>query len=155
MKRITYGSDESAAFADRMMDFFRKESWRASLALGAEKGAMPEFEPNRELYEDLIYNEVGLSLGPAHAAQLRSDDRRADRNDLARRRDQFGLRAELLYAYVRRDTIGTRTYAHPLAAKALGIELDQHRSGIDRARGRVHRRASRRAARIFRRRASR
>lgn len=60
-KRITYGSEESAALADRMMDFFRKESWRASLALGAEKGAMPEFEPNRPLYEDLIYNEVGLA----------------------------------------------------------------------------------------------
>ncbi|HEY8462280.1 MAG TPA: ribonucleotide reductase N-terminal alpha domain-containing protein, partial [Blastocatellia bacterium] len=56
-KRIPYGSEESAMFADAMMDFFRKESWRASLALGAEKGVMPEFEPNRDLYEELIYNE--------------------------------------------------------------------------------------------------
>ncbi|HZF40486.1 MAG TPA: LAGLIDADG family homing endonuclease, partial [Blastocatellia bacterium] len=59
-KRISYGSDESAAFADTMMDFFRKESWRASLALGAEKGVMPEFEPNHDLYEEMIYNEVGI-----------------------------------------------------------------------------------------------
>jgi ribonucleoside-diphosphate reductase alpha chain len=50
-KRLTYGSPESAAFADRMMEFFQQESWKASLALGAEKGAMPELEPNRDLYE--------------------------------------------------------------------------------------------------------
>ncbi|HYE73282.1 MAG TPA: hypothetical protein VEF04_08125, partial [Blastocatellia bacterium] len=36
-----------------------------------------------------------------------------------------GCEPNFSYAYVRRDTIGTRTYAHPIAAKALGLEVDQ------------------------------
>jgi ribonucleoside-diphosphate reductase alpha chain len=125
-KRVTYGSAESALLADRMMDFFRRESWRASLALGKEKGAMPEFEPNRNLYEDLIYNEVGLdrsipltprnyevtTVAPTGTISLVAET-------------SSGCEPNFSYAYVRRDTIGTRTYAHPIAAKALGIECDQ------------------------------
>lgn len=124
-KRVTYGTDESAQLADKMMDFFRKASWHASLALGAEKGAMPEFEPNRNLYEDLIYNEVGLdrslpltprnyevtTVAPTGTISLVAET-------------SSGCEPNFSYAYVRRDTIGTRTYAHPVAAKALGIELD-------------------------------
>ncbi|HMV51392.1 MAG TPA: adenosylcobalamin-dependent ribonucleoside-diphosphate reductase, partial [Blastocatellia bacterium] len=124
-KRVTYGSEESAKLADKMMDFFRKASWHASLALGAEKGAMPEFEPNRNLYEDLIYNEVGLdrsipltprnyevtTVAPTGTISLVAET-------------SSGCEPNFSYAYVRRDTLGTRTYAHPVAAKVLGIELD-------------------------------
>jgi ribonucleoside-diphosphate reductase alpha chain len=124
-KRISYGSDESALLADELMDFFRKESWRASLELGAEKGVMPEFEPNRELYEDLIYSEVGLdrsipltprnyevtTVAPTGTISLVAET-------------SSGCEPNFSYAYVRRDTLGTRTYAHPIAAKVLGIELD-------------------------------
>ena len=124
-KRITYGSEESALYAGRMMDFFRKCSWRASLALGAEKGVMPEFEPNRELYDELIYNEVGLdrsipltprnyevtTVAPTGTISLVAET-------------SSGCEPNFSYAYVRRDTLGTRTYAHPVAAKVLGIELD-------------------------------
>ncbi|MEP7340606.1 MAG: adenosylcobalamin-dependent ribonucleoside-diphosphate reductase [Acidobacteriota bacterium] len=124
-KRVTYGSEESALLAETMMDFFRKESWKASLELGAEKGAMPEFEPNRNLYEDLIYNEVGLdrsipltprnyevtTVAPTGTISLVAET-------------SSGCEPNFSYAYVRRDTLGTRTYAHPVAAKVLGIELD-------------------------------
>jgi len=95
------------------------------LALGAEKGAMPELEPNRDLYEDLIYNEVGLdrsipltprnyevtTVAPTGTISLVAET-------------SSGCEPNFSYAYVRRDTLGTRTYAHPIAAKALGIELD-------------------------------
>lgn len=125
-KKISYGSEDSALLADKMMDFFRKESWRASLAIGAEKGAMPEFEPNRDLYDDLIYNEVGLdrsipltprnyevtTVAPTGTISLVAET-------------SSGCEPNFSYAYVRRDTLGTRTYAHPIAAKALGIKLDQ------------------------------
>jgi ribonucleoside-diphosphate reductase alpha chain len=124
-KRISYGSNESALFADNLMDFFRKESWKASLAIGAEKGAMPEFEPNRDLYEKLIYNEVGLdrsipltprnyevsTIAPTGTISLVAET-------------SSGCEPNFSYAYVRRDTLGTRTYAHPIAARVLGIELD-------------------------------
>lgn len=124
-KRVTYGSEESALLAETMMDFFRKESWKASLELGEEKGVMPEFQPNRDLYEDLIYNEVGLdrsipltprnyevtTVAPTGTISLVAET-------------SSGCEPNFSYAYVRRDTIGTRTYAHPVAAKVLGIELD-------------------------------
>ncbi|MFZ4629839.1 MAG: adenosylcobalamin-dependent ribonucleoside-diphosphate reductase, partial [Blastocatellia bacterium] len=134
-KRITYGSEESALYADRMMDFFRKEAWKASLALGEEKGVMPEFEPNRDLYEQMLYDEVGLdrsipltprnyevtTVAPTGTISLVAET-------------SSGCEPNFSYAYVRRDTLGTRTYAHPVAAKVLGIDLDQtDPSSIERA----------------------
>jgi ribonucleoside-diphosphate reductase alpha chain len=124
-KRIVYGSEESAAFADRLMSFVRTEAWMESLALGAEKGPMPEFEPNRELYEKLLYDEVGVdrsipltprnyevtTVAPTGTISLAAET-------------SSGIEPNFSYAYYRRDTVGERTYAHPIAAHALGIELD-------------------------------
>ncbi|MBO0861340.1 MAG: hypothetical protein J2P21_23200, partial [Chloracidobacterium sp.] len=124
-KRISYGGEESAAFADTMMDFFRKESWRASLALGAEKGAMPEFEPNRDLYEEMIYNEVGLDRSVPLTPRNYEVTTVAPTGTISLVAEtSSGCEPNFSYAYVRRDTLGTRTYAHPIAAKALGVELD-------------------------------
>src|SRR5207248_10464587 len=36
-----------------------------------------------------------------------------------------GVEPNFSWAYVRQDTLGTRTYVHTLAAQALGIEVDQ------------------------------
>ena len=124
-KRISYGGEEAASFADMLMDFFRKESWRASLALGAEKGAMPEFEPNRELYEDLIYKEVGLERSVPLTPRNYEVTTVAPTGTISLVAEtSSGCEPNFSYAYVRRDTLGTRTYAHPIAAEALGIELD-------------------------------
>lgn len=124
-KRISYGSEDSALLADRMMDFFRKESWKASLSLGAEKGVMPEFEPNRDLYEELIYNEVGLDRAMPLTPRNYEVTTVAPTGTISLVAEtSSGCEPNFSYAYVRRDTLGTRTYAHPLAAKALGIELD-------------------------------
>jgi ribonucleoside-diphosphate reductase alpha chain len=124
-KRISYGSEEAALFADTMMDFFRKESWQASLALGAEKGAMPEFEPNRDLYEEMIYNEVGLDRSVPLTPRNYEVTTVAPTGTISLVAEtSSGCEPNFSYAYVRRDTLGTRTYAHPIAAKALGIELD-------------------------------
>ena len=134
-KRISYGGEEAASFADMLMDFFRKESWRASLALGAEKGVMPEFEPNRELYEDLIYKEVGLERSVPLTPRNYEVTTVAPTGTISLVAEtSSGCEPNFSYAYVRRDTLGTRTYAHPIAAKALGIELDNTDSAsIERA----------------------
>jgi ribonucleoside-diphosphate reductase alpha chain len=134
-KRISYGSEEAAAFADTMMGFFRKESWRASLALGAEKGAMPEFEPNRDLYEEMIYKEVGLDRSVPLTPRNYEVTTVAPTGTISLVAEtSSGCEPNFSYAYVRRDTLGTRTYAHPIAAKALGIELDNTDSAsIERA----------------------
>ncbi len=134
-KRIPYGSEESAAFADQMMDFFRKESWKASFALGQEKGVMAEFEPNRNLYEDLIYNEVGLDRSIPLTPRNYEVSTVAPTGTISLVAEtSSGCEPNFSYAYVRRDTLGTRTYAHPIAAKVLGIELDNNDpASIERA----------------------
>jgi ribonucleoside-diphosphate reductase alpha chain len=125
-KRITYGSEESALYADRLMGFFRKESWKASLALGQEKGIMPEFEANRDLYEEMIYDEVGIDRSVPLTPRNYEVTTVAPTGTISLVAEtSSGCEPNFSYAYVRRDTLGTRTYAHPVAAKVLGIDLDQ------------------------------
>ena len=122
---VAYGSEESAEIASWIGQIFRRAAWTASLQIGAEKGVMPEFEPNRDLYDDLIYNQVGIdrsipltprnyevtTIAPTGTISLVAET-------------SSGCEPNFSYAYVRRDTLGTRTYAHPVAAEALGLDLD-------------------------------
>src|SRR5215213_185142 len=57
---ITYGSPASIDLMDEVMGFVRRESWMESNRLGADKGAFPEFEPNREAYTEFLYNQIGI-----------------------------------------------------------------------------------------------
>jgi ribonucleoside-diphosphate reductase alpha chain len=57
---ITYGSRESCELMDEVMSFIRYEAWNRSLQLGEEKGTFPEFEANREAYQDFIYNQITI-----------------------------------------------------------------------------------------------
>jgi ribonucleoside-diphosphate reductase alpha chain len=123
---VTYGSAASIDLMEEVMGFVRRESWNASIKLGAEKGTFPEFEPNREAYEDFLYNRIGISrdvpltprnyevttIAPTGTISLVAET-------------SSGIEPNFSWAYVRRDTLGTRTYVHTLAAQALGIEVDQ------------------------------
>ena len=132
---VTYGSAASIDLMDEMMGFIRRESWNASIKLGAEKGVFPEFEPNREAYEDFLYNQIGISrdvkltprnyevttIAPTGTISLVAET-------------SSGIEPNFSWAYVRKDTLGTRTYVHTLAANALGIEVDQtEQESIDKA----------------------
>jgi ribonucleoside-diphosphate reductase alpha chain len=132
---VTYGSPESIDLMDEMMGFIRRESWNASIKIGAEKGTFPEFEPNREAYEDFLYNQIGISrdvpltprnyevttIAPTGTISLVAET-------------SSGIEPNFSWAYVRRDTLGTRTYVHTLAAEALGLEVDQTvQESIDQA----------------------
>jgi ribonucleoside-diphosphate reductase alpha chain len=132
---VVYGSAESIDLMDEMMGFIRREAWNASIKIGAEKGTFPEFEPNREAYEDFLYNQIGVSrdvpltprnyevttIAPTGTISLVAET-------------SSGIEPNFSWAYVRRDTLGTRTYVHTLAAQALGIEVDQtEQESIDRA----------------------
>ena len=132
---VTYGSAASIDLMEEMMGFIRRESWNASIKLGAEKGTFPEFEPNREAYEDFLYNQVGIprdvpltprnyevtTIAPTGTISLVAET-------------SSGIEPNFSWAYVRRDTLGTRTYVHTLAAQALGIEVDQtDQDSIDKA----------------------
>ena len=59
--KISYGSPASIDLMDEVMGFVRREAWIESLRLGAERGAFPELEPNREAYADFLYNQIGIS----------------------------------------------------------------------------------------------
>ncbi len=132
---ITYGSAESIDLMDEMMGFVRRESWNASIKIGAEKGTFPEFEPNREAYEYFLYNQIGIprdvpltprnyevtTIAPTGTISLVAET-------------SSGIEPNFSWAYVRRDTLGTRTYVHTLAAQALGIDVDQTEpESIDKA----------------------
>ena len=124
--KVTYGGDESLEVMEKVMGFIRKEAWRASLKLGAEKGTFPELEPNRESYANFIYNELGFSketpltprnyevttIAPTGTISLVAET-------------SSGIEPNFSWAYVRRDTLGERHYVHTLAAEALGISVDQ------------------------------
>ena len=123
---VTYGSEESIDLIERVMGFVRRESWLASLNLGKEKGVFPEFEANKEAYSKFIYDELGIprdipltprnyevtTIAPTGTISLVAET-------------SSGIEPNFSWAYVRQDTLGTRTYVHTPAAEALGIEVDQ------------------------------
>ena len=132
---ITYGSAASIDLMDEVMGFVRRESWIESNRLGAEKGAFPEFEPNREAYSEFLYNQIGIpkdvpltprnyevtTIAPTGTISLVAET-------------SSGIEPNFSWAYVRKDTLGTRTYVHTLAANALGIDVDQYdQDSIDAA----------------------
>jgi ribonucleoside-diphosphate reductase alpha chain len=124
--KVTYGSLGSIDLMDEVMGFVRREAWLESNRLGAEKGVFPEFEPNREAYTDFLYNQIGIpqdvpltprnyevtTIAPTGTISLVAET-------------SSGIEPNFSWAYVRKDTLGTRTYVHTLAAQALGMDVDQ------------------------------
>src|SRR6476659_521219 len=124
--KISYGSPASIDLMDEVMGFIRREAWTESLRLGAERGVFPELEPNRDNYTDFLYNQIGISrevpltprnyevttIAPTGTISLVAET-------------SSGVEPNFSWAYVRKDTLGTRTYVHTLAAQALGLDVDQ------------------------------
>lgn len=124
--KIVYGKQESLDLMEKVMGFVRRESWIASMKLGQEKGVFPELEANREAYAKFIYDEIGLprempltprnyevtTIAPTGTISLVAET-------------SSGIEPNFSWAYVRQDTLGTRTYVNTLAANALGIDVDQ------------------------------
>ncbi|MBA2379466.1 MAG: adenosylcobalamin-dependent ribonucleoside-diphosphate reductase [Blastocatellia bacterium] len=123
---VVYGSDDSLKLIEKVMGFIRREAWVASMKLGSEKGVFPELEPNRAAYERFLYNDLGISrdvpltprnyevmtIAPTGTISLVAET-------------SSGIEPNFSWAYVRQDTLGTRTYVHTAAARALGIDVDQ------------------------------
>src|SRR5206468_6392117 len=105
--------------------FVRRDSWMASLRLGREEVVFPEFEANRDAYARFIYDDLGIprdiplmprnyevtTVAPTGTISLVAET-------------SSGIEPHFSWAYVRQDTLGTRTYVHPVAAEALGLEVD-------------------------------
>lgn len=124
--KISYGSPASIDLMDEVMGFIRREAWTESLRLGAERGIFSELEANRDSYADFLYNQIGISrevpltprnyevttIAPTGTISLVAET-------------SSGVEPNFSWAYVRKDTLGTRTYVHTLAAQALGLDVDQ------------------------------
>jgi ribonucleoside-diphosphate reductase alpha chain len=124
--KITYGSPQSIDLMDEVMGFVRKEAWTESLRLGAERGTFPELEPNREAYSDFIYNQIGISRDTPLTLRNYEVTTIAPTGTISLVAEtSSGVEPNFSWAYVRQDTLGTRTYVHTLAAQALGIDVDQ------------------------------
>lgn len=123
---VTYGSDESIELMEKVMGFVRREAWLASLRLGKEKDVFPELEANRDAYSRFIYDDLGIprdipltprnyevtTVAPTGTISLVAET-------------SSGIEPNFSWAYVRQDTLGTRTYVHPVAAEALDLDVDQ------------------------------
>ena len=133
--KVTYGSPASIDLMEEMMGFIRRESWNASIKLGAEKGVFPEFEPNREAYEDFLYNQIGISRDTPLTPRNYEVTTIAPTGTISLVAEtSSGIEPNFSWAYVRQDTLGTRTYVHTLAAQALGMDVDQtEQESIDKA----------------------
>jgi ribonucleoside-diphosphate reductase alpha chain len=123
--KIKYGSQESIDLMNEVLGFFRREAWAASLDLGARKGTFPEHGANRDAYARFF---ARLSLGVEEGEYT---PRNYEVTTVAPTgtislvaETSSGIEPNFSWAYVRQDTIGKRTYVHPLAAEALGVELD-------------------------------
>jgi ribonucleoside-diphosphate reductase alpha chain len=124
--QITYGEQASIDLMDQVMGFVRREAWKASLKIGAEKGVFPEFEANREAYAKFIYDEIGISRDTPLTPRNYETTTIAPTGTISLVAEtSSGCEPNFSWAYVRQDTIGTRTYVHTLAAEALGITVDQ------------------------------
>ncbi len=123
---VTYGSDVSLDLMEKVMGFVRREAWMESLRLGNEKGTFSELDPNRVAYAKFLYDEVGIprempltprnyevtTIAPTGTISLLAET-------------SSGIEPNFSWAYVRQDTLGTRTYVHAPAAVALGLDVDQ------------------------------
>ena len=127
---ITYGQDDSLELMKKVMGFIRREAWMESVRLGAEKGVFPELEKNLNAYAAFLYDEIGIprdtpltprnyevtTIAPTGTISLVAET-------------SSGIEPNFSWAYVRQDTLGTRTYVQTIAAEALGIEVDQTDEG--------------------------
>src|SRR6266498_1656229 len=124
--QVTYGSPASIDLIDEVMGFVRREAWNASNQLGAEKGVFPEFEPNREAYTEFLYNQIGISRDVALTPRNYEETTIAPTGTISLVAEtSAGIEPNFSWAYVRKDTLGTRTYVHSLAAQTLGTDVDQ------------------------------
>jgi ribonucleoside-diphosphate reductase alpha chain len=133
--KIRYGSQESLEFLSQLMSMFRLDAWEASLRIGKEKGAFPEYGKNKDAYDrflwdlgfdDLILDQLG-EFKETHAAHF--FPRNYEVTNVAPTGTislvaecSSGIEPNFAWEYTRRDTVGERTYYHPLALAAVGVD---------------------------------
>jgi ribonucleoside-diphosphate reductase alpha chain len=123
---IKYGGPASIDLMEELMSFVRREAWTESCRLGAEKGVFPEYQPNKEAYDKFLREEIGIPADVALTPRNYETTTIAPTGTISLVAEtSSGVEPNFSWAYVRQDTLGKRTYVHTLAARALGVEVDQ------------------------------
>jgi len=122
---ISYGSPESIDFMDELMSFVRREAWLESCRLGAERGVFPEYHPNKEAYDKFLGEDIGIPADMLTPRNYETTTIAPTGTISLVAETSSGIEPNFSWAYVRQDTLGKRTYVHTVAARALGIEVDQ------------------------------
>ncbi len=122
---IPYGSPESIDFMDELMSFVRREAWLESCRLGAERGVFPEYQPNKEAYDKFLRETIGIPADMLTPRNYETTTVAPTGTISLVAETSSGIEPNFSWAYVRQDTLGKRTYVHTLAARALGIDVDQ------------------------------
>jgi ribonucleoside-diphosphate reductase alpha chain len=122
---ISYGSAESIDFMDELMSFVRREAWLESCRLGAERGVFPEYQPNKEAYDKFLRDDIGIPADMLTPRNYETTTIAPTGTISLVAETSSGIEPNFSWAYVRQDTLGKRTYVHTVAARALGIEVDQ------------------------------
>ncbi|HEX8131593.1 MAG TPA: adenosylcobalamin-dependent ribonucleoside-diphosphate reductase [Pyrinomonadaceae bacterium] len=122
---ISYGSPESIDFMDELMSFVRREAWLESCRLGAERGVFPEYHPNKEAYDKFLRDDIGIPADMLTPRNYETTTIAPTGTISLVAETSSGIEPNFSWAYVRQDTLGKRTYVHTVAARALGIEVDQ------------------------------
>ena len=122
---ISYGSPESIDFMDELMSFVRREAWLESCRLGAERGVFPEYQPNKEAYDKFLRDDIGIPADMLTPRNYETTTIAPTGTISLVAETSSGIEPNFSWAYVRQDTLGKRTYVHTLAARALGLEVDQ------------------------------
>src|ERR671920_2625061 len=120
---------------DEVISFVRREAWAESCRLGAEKGVFPEYLPNKDAYDRFLRDEIGIPADVPLTPRNYETTTIAPTGTISLVAEtSSGVEPNFSWAYVRHDTLGKRTYVHTLAARALGMEVDQtNQESIDRA----------------------
>ena len=137
---IIYGEQGSIDLMDEVMGFVRQEAWKESIRLGAEKGTFPEYQPNKEAYDNFLIELLGADTIDEEFGG-RITPRNYETTTIAPTgtislvaETSSGVEPNFSWAYVRTDTLGTRTYVQSQAAQVLGMDVDQtDQDSIDRA----------------------
>ncbi|MFL6211543.1 MAG: adenosylcobalamin-dependent ribonucleoside-diphosphate reductase [Pyrinomonadaceae bacterium] len=123
---IKYGGPASIELMEELMSFVRREAWTESCRLGAEKGVFAEYQPNKEAYDKFLREEIGIPADVALTPRNYETTTIAPTGTISLVAEtSSGVEPNFSWAYVRHDTLGKRTYVHTLAARALGVEVDQ------------------------------
>lgn len=122
--KIRYGSEDAEQFASWFMARFALYCWQSSIKLGSRKGVVNAYQGNEELFHSHLYNVAGLSA-------LDTTPRNYQTNCIAPTGTislvaecSSGIEPVFAYAYVRKDTLSTRAYVHPLAAEYFRLVVD-------------------------------